>query len=191
MDIPRTFFVAGVLLAAATACRTASPERPDAPVAAAGAPRPAVIAANEGERRLLRGGTAPLIIKIDPVNTGSNRMVLGSSDLPPGDAIGAHRHLAEDEIILITRGTARVRLGTRDYTATAGGTVFIPQGTCITLTNIGKDTLTNVFIFSAPGFERVLREVSSREGEPPRPVTPADRAAAFHRGHAEAGPTDC
>src|SRR5436309_15320172 len=66
-------------------------------------PRPAVIALAEGERRFLRGET-PLLIKIDPVNTGSQRMVLGSSDLPAGDAIGMHRPLQEDEILLVLGG---------------------------------------------------------------------------------------
>jgi quercetin dioxygenase-like cupin family protein len=155
------------------------------------APRPAVIAASEGERRYLRGGAALLLIKVDPVTTGSRRMVLGSSDLPPGDAIALHRHLREDEIILITRGTARVQLGTRVYTAGTGGTVFIPQGTCIAVSNIGTDTLSNVFIFSAPGFEQVLRAVSSPAGAPPKSVSPTERASAFHHGFAEAGPTDC
>lgn len=154
-------------------------------------PRPVVIGAQEGERRFLRGGAAPLLLKVDPVNTGSRRMVLGSSDLPPGDAIPVHRHLREDEIIIILRGTARVRLGTRDYIASAGGTVFIPQGTCIALTNIGGDTLTNVFVFSSPGFEEVLRSVSTQPGEAPKSLTPEQRAAAFHRGHAEASPSDC
>lgn len=118
-------------------------------------------------------------------------MVLGSSDLPPGDAIRVHRHLEEDEIIIITRGTGRVTLGRQEYTASAGASVFIPQGTCIALENIGQDTLTNYFVFSAPGFERVLRSVSTAPGEPPKLLTPAERAAAFHAGHAEAGPSDC
>jgi quercetin dioxygenase-like cupin family protein len=188
--------IAGSL--SSTACRAVSTQAANAGpptmgtnAVPTGGPRPAVIAADEGERRFLRGGTAPLLIKVDPITTGSQRMVLGSSDLPPGDEIRVHRHLQEDEIILILRGTARVQLGAREYTATAGGTVYIPQGTCIALTNIGRDTLTNVFIFSSPGFEQVLREVSSREGEPVKPVSPDERAAAFHRGHAVAGPTDC
>jgi quercetin dioxygenase-like cupin family protein len=150
-----------------------------------------VIGPREGERRFLRGGTAPLFIKIDPVNTGSEHLVLGSSDLPPGDAIRLHRHLREDEIILITRGTGRVQLGNEHYPATTGVTVFIPRGTCIALENTGTDTLSNVFIFSAPGFERVLRAVSTAPGEPPRPLTPELRAAAFHEGHAEAAPNKC
>ena len=155
------------------------------------APHPAVIAASEGERRLLRGGEAPLLIKIDPVTTGSQRMVLGSSDLPPGDAIGMHRHLQEDEIILVFRGNAEVQLAGRKYEAGPGGAIYIPQGSCIAVTNAGRDTLTTYFVFSSPGFEQVLREVSSRPGEPPKRISPSERVAAFHRGHAVANPADC
>lgn len=180
-----------VMTAAVAGCRPSGAAN-GAVTAVSAQSRPAVIAASEGERRFLRGGAAPLLIKVDPVTTGSQRMVLGSSDLPPGDAIGVHRHLREDEIIYITRGTARVQLGARSYTAGPGATVYIPQGTCIALQNIGADTLTNVFVFSAPGFEQVLRSMSSPAGGPPKAVlSPAERAAAFHVGHAEAGPTDC
>ena len=154
-------------------------------------PRPAVIGPNEGERRFLRGGAAPLLIKVDPLTTGSSRFVLGSSDLPPGDAIAVHRHLREDEIILITRGSARVQLGREFFTAGPGATVFIPQGTCIAVQNVGADTLSNTFIFSSPGFEEVLRAVSTPAGAAPKRVSAAERAAAFHRGHAEAAPPDC
>src|SRR5690348_572540 len=154
-------------------------------------PRPAVIQPDGGEKRFLRGGTAPLLIKVDPKNTGSRRMVLGSSDLPPGDAIGLHRHLQEDEIIVITRGTARVQLGKELVTASAGATVFIPQGTCIAVTNVGADTLSNFFVFSSPGFERALRAVSSAQGEPPKALTPQLRRSAFHAAHAVADPADC
>ena len=183
--------VAAVTVVSVGACSPVPPTREVRARMPLGKARPAVIAAEEGERRFLRGGTAPLLIKIDPVTTGSTRFVLGSSDLPPGDAIAVHRHLKEDEIILITRGTARVQLGNRFYNAEAGGTVFIPQGTCISVQNVGSDTLSNVFIFSAPGFEQVLRAVSSPEGGPPKSISPADRAAIFHQGHAQAGPTDC
>lgn len=181
---------AGAIISLLSGCRpvstgSATPEQ------ALSSPRPAVIGANEGERRFLRGGTAPLLIKIDPVTTGSRRMVLGSSDLPPGDAIRVHRHLREDEILLLTRGTARVQLGSSFFTGGPGTTVFIPQGTCIAVENVGTDTLTNVFIFSSPGFEQVLRAVSSPEGAPPKRVSPAERATVFSHGHAEADPKEC
>jgi quercetin dioxygenase-like cupin family protein len=154
-------------------------------------PQPAVILPEQGELRFQRNGTAPLLIKVDPINNGSQRLVLGRSDLPPGDAIGVHRHLQEDEIILITRGTARVQLGSQEYTAGASSAVFIPQGTCHAHWNIGPDTLTIFFVFSAPGFEQALRAVSSAPGEPPKPLTPELRSAAFTQAHAEANPPDC
>jgi quercetin dioxygenase-like cupin family protein len=178
-------------LVISTACRQIAGRVAESDQARRAGARPAVIAAGEGERRSLRGGAASLVIKVDPVTTGSERLVMGSSDLSPGDAIGVHRHLREDEIILITRGTARIQLGSQTYTAGAGDAVFIPKGTCIAVANAGQDTLSNVFIFSAPGFERVLRSVSSAPGEPPQSLSPAQRAAAFQQGHAEAGPTDC
>jgi quercetin dioxygenase-like cupin family protein len=178
----------GITMLAVFACQPRSPVD-GAPELST--PRPTVIGPAEGERRFLRGGTAPLLIKVDPVTTGSRRMVLATSDLPPGDAIGVHRHLSEDEIILVTRGTARVQLGKEKYTAGAGTTVFIPQGTCIALEAVGRDTFSMAFVFSSPGFERVLREVSSPAAAPPKPISPAQRAAAFQRGHAEAGSTDC
>jgi quercetin dioxygenase-like cupin family protein len=183
--------LATMSLLVTTACRHVTPGAAEAGQARRLAPRPTVIAAGEGERRFLRGGLAPLLIKVDPVTTGSQRMVLGSSDLPPGDAIGVHRHLQEDEIILITRGTARIQLGSQFYTAGSGTAVFIPQGTCIAVANAGHDTLSNTFIFSSPGFEQVLRAISSAPGEPPKPVSTAERAMAFRTGHAEASPTDC
>jgi quercetin dioxygenase-like cupin family protein len=154
-------------------------------------PRPAVIQAGEGEKRFLRGGVAPLFIKVDAHSTGSQRLMMGASDLPPGDAIGVHRHLREDEIIVITRGTARIQLGREFFSAGAGATVFIPQGTCIGLINVGTDTLSNFFVFSSPGFERALRAISSAPGDAPKTVTPEARAAAFREGHAVANPSDC
>ena len=178
-----------LVLAIASGChQTRAPSRSEADAIP---PRPAVIPAEGGEKRFLRGGTAPLLIKVDPASTGSRHMVLGYSDLPPGDAIGIHRHLQEDEIIVITRGTARVQLGNQFMTAKAGAAVFIPEGTCIGVTNVGSDTLSNFFVFSSPGFERALRAVSTAPGEPPKRLTPQLRQAAFHDAHAVADPSDC
>ena len=176
------------LLATLPACHPRSPVDGTPELSHA---RPSVIGAAQGERRFLRGGTSPILIKVDPVTTGSRRMILATSDLPPGDTIGLHRHLKEDEIIFVTRGTARVRLGKQEYTATPGATVFIPQGVCVALANTSADTFSMVFVFSSPGFERVLRELSSLPGAPPKPVTPELRAAAFDRGRAEAAPRRC
>ena len=197
LNIPSLAFAFAASMLSLTACQPTASQSTSArssaitPNTTLPAPHPAVIAASEGERRFLRGGEAALLIKIDPVTTGSQRMVLGGSDIPPGDAIGMHRHLQEDEIIIVLRGNAEVRLAGRKYEAGPGGAIYIPQGTCIAVANAGRDTLTTYFVFSSPGFEQVLREVSSRPGEPPKRISPAERVAAFHRGHAVANPADC
>ena len=179
------------LLAVAAGCAPHPTGATAQSAAAASSVRPAVIQYHEGEKRFLRGGTAPLYIKVDPISTGSQKLMLGASDIPPGDGIGLHRHLREDEIIIITRGTARVQLGRQIHTAGPGSAIFIPQGVCIAVTNIGTDTVSNFFVFSTPGFEQVLRAVSSAPGEPPKTITPDARAAAFRQGHAVANPPDC
>ena len=180
-----------IMLLALAGCAPASPATTSQPGTAASAARPAVIQYHEGEKRFLRGGRAPLYIKVDPISTGSRKLMLGASDIPPGDAIGLHRHLREDEVIIITRGTARVQLGSNTHTAGPGSAVFIPQGVCIGVTNVGSDTVSNFFVFSSPGFEQVLRAISSAPGEPPKVITPEIRAAAFKHGHAVSNPPDC
>ncbi len=54
-----------------------------------------------------------------------------------------------------------------------GTTVFIPANTWIAVNNIGTDTISLVFVFSAPGFEDFMRAESVAEGQK---VTPLSRA---------------
>ena len=63
----------------------------------------------------------------------------------------------------------------------AGATVFIPAGTWISLSNIGKDKIQAIGVSSSPGFEDYMREVSVREGEKNVPVSEAEDAAIVKR----------
>ena len=56
----------------------------------------------------------------------------------------------------------------------AGATVFIPAGTWISATPLGKDKVSMVAIFSAPGFEYFMRATSAREGEKNVPLSEAE-----------------
>jgi quercetin dioxygenase-like cupin family protein len=98
----------------------------------------------------------------------------GLSDIAPGDSIAIHKHLGEEEILFIHRGTADVTLGEETRRAGAGATVFIPRGTWIGLRAVGPDTVTTVFVFNKPAFEKCLRARSVRPGE--RYVPPSGRA---------------
>ena len=139
--------------------------------------RPAVLARGEGEARMLQG-RKPIWIKVDPQTLGSRSFTVGMEDMPPGDSIGTHKHLQEDEVVFVHRGEVQVTLGDSSYRAQAGGLVFIPRGTWIGFHTVGRDTATIVFMFNTPGFERCLRFLSSPVGTVFTPRAPAEVAAA-------------
>lgn len=146
-------------------------------------PTPLILEKNEGERRVVRGWPGhpdpgeTFILKFDPRNGGSSQLVLFTADLAPGKEIDAHRHPNADEILFLQTGTARVHLGDSEKVVHAGATVFIPAGTWISATNIGADSIHMVAIFSAPGFEDFMREVSALEGEKNVPLSQAENDA--------------
>jgi mannose-6-phosphate isomerase-like protein (cupin superfamily) len=125
--------------------------------------RPSVLARNEGEARLLQG-RKPIWIKVDPQTLGSRTLTVGMEDIPPGDSIGVHKHLQEDEVVFIHRGEVDVTLGDSILRAKAGAIVFIPRDTWIGFRVRGADTATIVFAFNTPGFEKCLRLLSAPLG---------------------------
>ena len=141
---------------------------------------PLILEKNQGERRVVRGwpghpdpGEA-FILKVDPKNGGSSHMVFLTGDLAPGGEIVSHKHPEADEILYLQTGTARVHLGEVVREVHAGATVFVPAGTLISLSNIGKDVIGLAVIFSAPGFEDFMRAGSVREGEKNVPLSQAE-----------------
>ena len=89
--------------------------------------RPAVLA-RTGEARMLQG-RKPIWIKVDPKTLGSTTLTVGMEDIPPGDSIGVHKHLQEDEIVFVHhRGEVDVTLGDTIVRAHAGATAFYPRG---------------------------------------------------------------
>lgn len=148
---------------------------------------PLVLEENEGERRVVRGWPGhsepgeSFILKVDPRNGGSSHLVFLTADLAPEGEIPTHRHPGADEILFLESGTARVQVGDLVREVHAGATVFIPADTWISVTNVGKDHIRAVGVFSAPGFEQYMREVSVREGEKNVPVTEAEDAAIAKR----------
>jgi quercetin dioxygenase-like cupin family protein len=173
----RNVFVV-LTFASAAAPLTALPQS-----AGASKPTPLILEKNEGERRVLRGWPGhpdpgnTFVFKVDPKNGGSSHLVFSTADLAPGAEIPAHRHPGADEILFLQTGTARVHLGDTVRDVHAGATVFIPANTWISLSNTGKDTISLVGVFSAPGFEEFLRACSVREGEKNVPMTEAEDAA--------------
>jgi quercetin dioxygenase-like cupin family protein len=145
--------------------------------APAGKPTPMILAANEGEKREFR--TRPGVtftIKIDPQSSGSQTMAVVTEDMAPGDKIPMHRHPHADELIFILSGTGRVNLGGKVQEVHAGGTVFIPCDTWISMENIGSDRLTHIDVWSTHGYEEYMRAISVPAGTPVMPLSKAELA---------------
>lgn len=150
-------------------------------------PKPLVLAVDEGERRLRRFAvSAPaFIIKVDRRNGGSGDLVMGYEDLPPGGVIPPHRHLMADEIIFVHRGSGVVQLGDRRTEFGPGATIYIPKDVRVTIRNTGIEPLSIAFVFSKPGFEDYLRDMSAPEGQPFVPLSEGELTAIRerHRSH--------
>ena len=154
--------------------------------------RPLMLDSDEGElrtRRIHTDGSAPassqFILKVSPKNNGSQHLVAGTELLAPGATLPKHRHLVQDEILLIQGGTAHVWLGDQERDLHAGGLVFIPANTWISGKNIGATPIALTFVFSAPGFEETMRCNSVPAGETPTPITPDQQKDCTHLGHSE------
>jgi quercetin dioxygenase-like cupin family protein len=154
--------------------------------------KPLLLERNEGELRTRRIHTdksvpasSQFMLKVSPKNNGSQHLVAGTEEVAPGTAIPKHRHLAQDEIVLLHSGKAHVWLGDQERDLHAGGLVFIPANTWVSLKNIGTEPISLTFIFSAPGFEDTMRCNSVPAGETPTPITPAQQRDCAHLGHAE------
>ena len=154
--------------------------------------KPLLLEKNEGElrtRRIHTDNTAPassqFMLKVSPKNNASQHLVAGTEDLAPGAAITKHRHLVQDEIVLIHSGKAHVWLGDLERDLHAGGLVFIPANTWISLKNTGAEPVSLTFIFSAPGFEDTMRCNSVAASETPTPITPEQQEECAHLGHSE------
>jgi quercetin dioxygenase-like cupin family protein len=154
------------LIASLGACRSSADHasrRDQAGDTSSGYGHPAVLGRNEGEARMLYG-RKPIWIKVDPQTLGSKSFTVGMEDIPPGDSIGIHKHMQEDEVVFVHRGEVEVTLGDSVRPAQAGGIVFIPRGTWIGFHTLGPDTATIVFMFNTPGFEKCLRFLSAPVG---------------------------
>ena len=141
------------------ACRPVAPAAgPSADHPARG--RPAVISFDAGERAWLDSARFTTL-KVDPKSVGAERFALGAEALPPGSAIPVHRHLADEELLIVHRGRAAVTLGDSEYVVEAGGVAYIPRSTWVGVVNPGPDTLTIFYVFPTPHFLEYMRAITS------------------------------
>jgi len=129
--------------------------------------------------------TGSFIMKIDRKNGGSQKMWLGTEEIAPGGLIPKHKHMGQDEILLVQTGTAHVWLGTEERDVHAGAIVFIPSDTWVSLKNTGTEMISLAFVFSDPGFDDFMRCASVPAGETSTKLSPEEFKACQHEGHVE------
>ena len=122
----------------------------------------------EGERRVwrpLEGLTEQLglfVLKVDPHNGGSSHLIVFGTEGPA--AWRKNRRSQTPRIrrdSLLSEWKSAGEFGDNTVREVHGGaTVFIPANTWISVTNIGTDAISAIFIFSAPGFEEFMRALS-------------------------------
>lgn len=172
-----------VMLVAVSAFQTRSAHSNSATTSQAAA-KPLLLEKNEGERRVWRDPPpGDFVLKVSPKNNGSQHLVMGTEDITPGDEIPLHKHLGQDEIVYIEKGTVHVHLGDQERDLHAGGTVFIPAYTWVSVKNAGTETVSAVFVFSAPGFENLMRCESVLPNEKPAPISPEEYKKCEQEGH--------
>ena len=147
-----------------------------------GAPKPLMLEKSEGERRIwCEPPPGDFMLKVSPKDNGSEHLVMGTEEITPRDEFPTHKHLGQDEILYIEKGT--VHLGEQERDLHAGGTVFIPAHTWVSVKNAGRETVSVVFVFSAPGFENYMRCDSVLPNEQVTPLSLEEQKACAYEGH--------
>jgi quercetin dioxygenase-like cupin family protein len=138
---------------------------------------------DEGEVLRLRppARSGRVTIKVDPRNTHSTRMSMGTQHIEVGSSIPVHLHDAQDEILYVHAGRGTASVGDEQSPVEAGATVFIPRGVWHGVENTGDEALQVVWVVSPPGLEGMFRDISAPPGAAAEPLTPQGFAEVAQR----------
>jgi len=124
-----------------------------------------VVSEDEGEAFQMRDGTAIVKIKIAKVQ-GAESISFLSESFKPGDALPVHKHLNEDELIFLHKGSGMFTLGDKQYEIKEGAVAIVPKGVWHGLQNTGSENIEMRFGYTPSGFEGFFREVGTSVGQP-------------------------
>jgi len=126
---------------------------------------------DEGEKMIYGPRHALFNIKVNP-KTGSQHLIMGTSQIAGGTGIPIHMHEHEDEILFVHRGEGTAVVGDKTFPAKEGATIYVPRGTWHGVQNPGgSKPVEMLWIFSQPGMDEYFRELSVLVGAPMRQFT--------------------
>ena len=77
-----------------------------------------------------------------------------------------HKHLNEDELIFLHKGSGLFTLGDKQYPIKEGSVALVPKGVWHGLQNNGSENIEMRFAYTPSGFEGFFREVGTPVGQP-------------------------
>ena len=135
-----------------------------------------ILQPEEGEVLLLGGPPGgQVIIKVDPVKTGSPQMAMGIQYLE--GEIPVHQHEQEEEFLFVLTGRGVGVLGDERVPVQAGTTIYIPPGIWHGIQNTG-DEASQIMWVVTPGagestqLENFFRAVGAPPGTEVKSLTP-------------------
>jgi quercetin dioxygenase-like cupin family protein len=134
----------------------------------------------------LDGGTLALLLDGKATN---GQLMMGRFDVSEGEAPPYHKHLHEDEVFMLIKGTALVWYDDQEYELAEGGVVYLPKNVphAYRITSPKADLL---MLNTPAGIEGMFRE-TGRDKATPRPpgfhVTP-DPEVSQKYGNVIVGP---
>jgi quercetin dioxygenase-like cupin family protein len=150
-------------------------------------PRPLILQEGDGEHLVRPAGPTggwPCSIKLDGQNGNTEDFLLMAETMAPGQTIPFHKHDNAEEILILEEGGATVIVGDKWAVAGPRSIVFIPRDTWVSATNAGKGDIHVTAVFSRHGFERHMRAISVKQGEPLTPIDAKDLPQLRAQGHA-------
>jgi quercetin dioxygenase-like cupin family protein len=134
--------------------------------------------------RPVRTPASQIMLKVSPHSNGSEHLVLGTETLEINGTVPTHKHLGQDEILLINTGTVHARVGDQERDLHAGGLIFVPADTWVGLKNTSQESVNITFIFSAPGFDEYVRCTSVPASVKSTPMTQEEWEHCQHDANA-------
>jgi quercetin dioxygenase-like cupin family protein len=150
-------------------------------------PRPLILQEDEGDPLVHNSGPLsglPFTIKVDSEYGNAQDFFVFTEILAPGQTIPFHKHDNAEELLMCEEGGATFIVGDKRAVAGPRSIVFIPRDTWISGTNTSSKDIHMTAIFSRPGFEKYMRAIGTKPGQPIIAVPREQLAGLRAMGHA-------
>jgi len=137
---------------------------------------PGIVVREDEGIHILTRRKVPITIKISKTKHGIDGISFCVEDQSPGRKMRIHKHLNNDELILIHKGEGTLTLDEETIQVKTGDVAFVPRGTWHGLDNTGKENLLMVFQYSPAGFEEYFIENGTLVGMPTKEKTEEQHA---------------